>query len=158
MSQVYAKDKEDTEMQFEINARELQMEISNFVMRKNILPKAWRYAIGYPLIAKVDELVDNIVLAKSIYPTNEWEYTQRKHYQVLAIANCHQIQNKLVRAEKCVQTITAEHLDKFILKIGKEIGLLIAWKKSNKPIEKEKNIIVSLLEKIVEVLLKIYSK
>lgn len=132
MSSVFARKRKETSMQFFVNALELQIEITKFVMREKVLPKKWRYAIGYPLIGKVDELVDNITYANSIYPVNEEELRLRKHYQTMAICNCFQIQNKLIRAEKCVQTVKIEQMEKLIELIGKELELLKAWKKSSK--------------------------
>lgn len=135
MSNVYARNRKETAMQFFVNALELQVEITKYVMREKVLPKKWRYAIGYPLITKVDELVDNITYANSIYPVNEEELQQRKQYQTMAICNCFQIQNKLIRAEKCVQTVKIEQIERIIELIGKELELLKAWKKANKIIK-----------------------
>ena len=135
MSNVYARNRKETSMQFFVNALELQVEITKYVMREKVLPKKWRYAIGYPLITKVDELVDNITYANSIYPVNEEELQQRKQYQTMAICNCFQIQNKLIRAEKYVQTVKIEQIERIIELIGKELELLKAWKKANKIIK-----------------------
>ena len=135
MSNVYARNRKETSMQFFVNALELQVEITKYVMKEKVLPKKWRYAIGYPLITKVDELVDNITYANSIYPVNEEELQQRKQYQTMAICNCFQIQNKLIRAEKCVQTVKIEQIERVIELIGKELELLKAWKKANKIIK-----------------------
>lgn len=135
MSNVYARNRKETSMQFFVNALGLQVEITKFVMKEKVLPKKWRYAIGYPLITKVDELVDNITYANSIYPVNEEELQQRKQYQTMAICNCFQIQNKLIRAEKCVQTVKIEQIERIIELIGKELELLKAWKKANKIIK-----------------------
>ena len=55
--------------------------------------------------------------------------------QTLAVCNCFQIQNKLIRAEKCVQTVKIEQIERIIELIGKELELLKAWKKSNKMIK-----------------------
>ena len=135
MSNVYARNRKETSMQFFVNALELQVEITKYVMKEKVLPKKWRYAIGYPLITKVDELVDNITYANSIYPVNEEELQQRKQYQTMAICNCFQIQNKLIRAEKCVQTVKIEQIERIIELIGKELEVLKAWKKANKIIK-----------------------
>ena len=135
MSNVYARNRKETSMQFFVNALELQVEITKYVMKEKVLPKKWRYAIGYPLITRVDELVDNITYANSIYPVNEEELQQRKQYQTMAICNCFQIQNKLIRAEKCVQTVKIEQIERVIELIGKELELLKAWKKANKIIK-----------------------
>jgi hypothetical protein len=136
MSGVFARNRTETGLQFRINAVELQIELTQYVMREKVLPKKWRYAIGYPLISKVDELVDNIVYANSIYPTDESELKQRKMYQTLAIANCYQIQNKLIRMLKCVQTSKVNQMEQIIEKLSHEKDLLIAWRKNSKIINK----------------------
>ena len=135
MSGVFKRNRTETKIQFYVNALDLQKELTEFVMREKVLPKKWRYAIGYPLIEKVDELVDNITYANSIYPVNEEELQQRKQYQTMAICNCFQIQNKLIRAEKWVQTVKIEQIERIIELIGKELELLKAWKKANKIIK-----------------------
>ena len=137
MSSVFRRNRAETKIQFYVNALNLQVEISKYVMREKVLPKKWRYGIGYPLIAKVDELVDNITYANSIYVTknNPQDMKIREHYQTLAIANCFQIQNKLVRMEKCVETVKIEQMDKIIEFLENEINLLKSWKKSNKIID-----------------------
>ena len=104
-------------------------------MREKVLPKKWRYAIGYPLIEKVDELVDNITYANSIFPTDEQELKKRKYYQTMAIANCYQVQNKIIRMEKCVATVKIEMLGKTMELLEHEITLLKSWKKTSKIIE-----------------------
>ena len=66
MSNVYARNREETELLFLVKARELQKEITTFVMREKVLPKKWRLAIGLDLIKKADELVDNVTAANTI--------------------------------------------------------------------------------------------
>ena len=138
MSDVFARNRTETELQFRVNAVELQIEISKYVMREKVMPKKWRYAIGYPLINKVDELVDNITYANSIYPTDEKELKKRKMYQTLAIANCYQIQNKLIRMLKCVETTKVKQIEIIIEKLSREAELLSGWRKSSKVIEVKK--------------------
>ncbi len=132
MSGVYARNREETKIAFYYNAMELQKELTLYCMKEKYIPKKWRYAIGYNLISKLDELVDNITYANSIYPTNENELELRRHYQTLAICNCFQIQNKIVRMERCIETVKIEHLEKTIDLLSHEVVLLKAWKKSSK--------------------------
>lgn len=139
MSGVFKKDRTQTRIQFYITALDLQEEITKYVMREGVLPKKWRYAIGYPLINNVDTLVDNITYANSIYPTNFKQLIIRKIFQTMAIANCYQIQNKLVRMERCVETVKISQMDKMIELIVKELELLKSWKKSSKIMKQEKD-------------------
>lgn len=135
MSDVYKRNRTETKLQFYINALDLQVEITKYVMREKVLPKKWRYAIGYDLVNKADALVDFITFANSIYPTNLKELFFRKIFQTLAIATCFRIQNKLILMEKCVETVKIEHMDRMIEIIAHEIELLKAWKKSSKIIK-----------------------
>ncbi|MBO4738814.1 MAG: hypothetical protein J5606_04550 [Bacteroidales bacterium] len=132
MSQVYARNRNETELQFRVNAVDLQTELTTYLMKEKYLPKKWRYGIGYPLIAKADELVDNIIYANSIFPDSIEKANIRKQYITLAIANCQQIQNKIIRMIKCVETTKIEQMQKIIEKLTHEADLLIAWRKSTK--------------------------
>ena len=135
MSEVYARNREETKMAFYANALELQIEIIKFCMKEKFIPKKWRYAIGYDLISKVNELVDNITYANSIYPTSDAELELRKKFQTLAICNCFQIQNKIVCAERSIETVKIEKLEKVIELLSHEITLLKSWKKASKIIK-----------------------
>ena len=61
MSGVYSNDREITQLQFYVTALNLQVEITQYIMREKVLPKKWRYAIGYDIVKKADNLVDFIV-------------------------------------------------------------------------------------------------
>lgn len=131
MSNVYKRFRGETETQFIINALELQSELTKYCTKEKFIPKKYRLLIGVPIINKVDELVDNITFANSIFPTNTTEVEQRKEYQVKAIANCFQLQNYIVKLEKTVDSVTISSLDKIIDLLCVELNLLKAWKKSD---------------------------
>lgn len=131
MSNVYKRFRGETETQFIINALELQSELTRYCTKEKFIPKKYRLLIDVPIINKVDELVDNITFANSIFPTNETEIEQRKEYQVKAIANCFQLQNYIVKLEKTVDSVTISSLDKIIDLLCVELNLLKAWKKSD---------------------------
>ena len=135
MTNVFERNRKETKLQFYINALDLQVEITKYVMRENVVPKKWRYAIGYDLIRKTDWLIDFITMANSIYPTNWREMFLRKILQTLAIALCFRIQNKLILMEKCIETVKIEQMDRIIELVVHEMELLKAWKKSNKIIK-----------------------
>ena len=131
MSNVYKRFRGETKTQFIINALELQSELTRYCTKEKFIQKKYRLLIGVPIINKVDELVDNITFANSIFPTNETEIEQRKEYQVKAIANCFQLQNYIVKLEKTVDSVTISSLDKIIDLLCVELNLLKAWKKSD---------------------------
>ena len=135
LSGVFARNRAETKLQFYVNALNLQVAITQYVSREKIIPKKWRFNIGYDLIKKVDILVDLITIANSIYPQNWRELFLRKLLQTLAIALCFCIQNKLVLAEKCIQTVKVEDLEKIIELLVHEIELLKGWKKTTKIIK-----------------------
>jgi len=134
---VFKRNRSETKLQFYINALELQVEITRFVMREKVVPKKWRFAVGYDLVNKADWLIDFITLANSIYPTNWRELFLRKLLQTFSIAMCFRIQNKLILMEKCIQTVKVEQIERIIELLGHEIELLIAWKKTSKVIKNE---------------------
>ena len=131
MSNVYKRFRGETETQFIINALELQSELTRYCTKEKFIPKKYRLLIGVPIINKVDELVDNITFANSIFPTNETKNKKKKEYQVKAIANCFQLQNYIVKLEKTVDSVTISSLDKIIDLLCVELNLLKAWKKSD---------------------------
>lgn len=132
MSNVYKRMRGETETQFIVNALELQSLLTQYCVKEKFVPKKYRLLIGVPIINKVDEMVDNITFANSIYPTNEAELQERKRYQVKAIANCFQLQNFIVKLEKTIDSVTISSLDKIIDLLCVELNLLKAWKKSDK--------------------------
>lgn len=131
MSNVYKRLRGETDTQFVINALDLQALLTQYCAKEKFVPKKYRLLIGVPIINKVDELVDNITFANSIYPTNESELQQRKEYQVKAIANCFQLQNYIVKLEKTIDSVTITSLEKIIDLLCSELNLLKAWKKSD---------------------------
>lgn len=131
MSNVYKRLRGETETQFIMNALELQTQLTKYCVKEKFVPKKYRLLIGVPIINKVDELVDNITFANSIYPTNELEFQQRKEYQIKAIANCFQLQNYIVKLEKTIDSVTISSLESIIELLCVELNLLKAWKKSD---------------------------
>ena len=73
MSDVFKRLRGTTGTQVEITALDLQVELTKYCVNEKYVPKKWRLLIGVPLINKVDELVNNISFANSIYPTNDTE-------------------------------------------------------------------------------------
>ena len=132
MSGVYARNRKAAEMQFYKVGQELQMEITKYVMNEKRVPKKWRYNIGNKMIATVDSMMDNIIAANSIFPTNDELLKRRNIYQVYANNNCYQLQNQLIRLHNCVPTATIKSLLKIIQLLHQEKNLIKGWKKSNK--------------------------
>lgn len=132
MSNVHKRFRVDTKIQFLFNAQNLQIALTTFLMKDKNIPKKYRLMLAVPMIEKVDELVDNLVYANSIIPTNSMEYEQRLLHQNNAIANCRQIHNKLFRMVMCVDSIKVEKLEQIAELLESTDNLIRAWKKSDK--------------------------
>ena len=132
MSSVHKRLRKETELQFLQTAWELQFELTKYVMKEKNLPKKWRLILACPIIAKVDELVDNLNYANCIYPTKIEDVRLREQYQQKAIANCWQLQNKLVRMIECVETVKIEKMERIINLLSDAEILIKKWKKSDK--------------------------
>jgi len=132
MSSVHKRLRKETELQFMQTAWELQFELTKFVMREKNLPKKWRLVLGCPIVEKVDELVDNLTYANCIYPTSISDVELREKYQQMAVANCWQLQNKLVRMIECVETVKIEKMETVINLLSDAENLIKKWKKSDR--------------------------
>ena len=132
MSSVHKRLRKETELQFMQTAWELQFELTKFVMREKNLPKKWRLVLGCPIVEKVDELVDNLTYANCIYPTSISDVELREKYQQMAVANCWQLQNKLVRMIECVETVKIEKIETVINLLSDAENLIKKWKKSDR--------------------------
>jgi len=135
MSSVYKRFRKETELQFLVTSQELQFELTKFVMKEKNIPKKWRLIIGMPIVQKVDELLDNLHYANSIYITKDSdksEYLLRVKYQTLAICNCWQLHNKIVKMIECVQSVKIENLEKIAELLTNAETLIKKWKKNDK--------------------------
>ena len=132
MSSVHRRLRKETELQFMQTAWELQFELTKFMMREKNLPKKWRLVLGCPIVEKVDELVDNLTYANCIYPTSISDVELREKYQQMAVANCWQLQNKLVRMIECVETVKIEKMETVINLLSDAENLIKKWKKSDR--------------------------
>lgn len=135
MSNVFVRNRNETDLVFLVNGQNLQVELTKYIMKEKFLPKKWRYIVGQNIISKVDELMDNIIAANSIYPTTEKELETRKGFQTMAIGNCYQLQNKILRIEKCIDSVKINDLSIIIELLNKETTTLKSWKKSSKLIK-----------------------
>ncbi|MCD8372963.1 MAG: hypothetical protein LUD27_06665 [Clostridia bacterium] len=79
-------------------------------------------------------LTNNLVAAKSIYPTSMEEYNQRRSFQNLAIANCEQI---LVELQHTVDIfeVNVNVYRTHIKAIDREIGLIKKWRQRDNKIK-----------------------
>ena len=134
MSGVYERNRKQTSVQFLATAEQLQEILTRFLGNEKRIPKKWRFLICTGMIEKVDELVDNVVAANTVFPSNEERMKKRWDYLTAALINCYQLQSKLIRLMRVVETVTPESLGEIQKSLSDETNLLKACIKSNKVI------------------------
>jgi hypothetical protein len=79
-------------------------------------------------------MIWNITAGNTIYPVNEAEVRERRHYQTAAIVNCEQLMQELLYCED-VMPVKVSKFMPYIEQIEFEIKLLKGWRKANNKIE-----------------------
>ncbi len=80
-------------------------------------------------------MIMNITQANTIYPTNEYEYYDRRNYQNHAIGNCEQLLQEMQYIISIIPVDANKYLP-YVKMITKEIQLLKGWRKSDNRILK----------------------
>jgi len=101
-------------------------------MNENKVPKRWRPVFTFPGIGYAMKLMDSVTAANSIYPTNEAELAQRRHYQNEAVVACEQIIQHVQFMIETLDGVKVADFELFGDKLFKEIALIKAWRKTNK--------------------------
>lgn len=141
-------------LEFYSVARQLREDITRFLLRDfGIRNKIYKEVLedntelttieGYPewivdylrksIIVTVNQLMDNIVAANSIYPINMREVEERRILQDRAIMNCEQLLQKLTYCAD-VLPVSLLKFEPYAVTIDKEIALLKGWRKSTNAI------------------------
>lgn len=132
MSQVYLRNRRETVYDPVSLAADLQDEVTKYVMNEKYVPKKWRYLIGQGIIAKCDELADNVIAANEIWAKGNKNMEARKKFWTMAYINCKQLDRKLTRAMCAIPTVTANSLNNIADLLYKEEGLLLTKKNNDK--------------------------
>jgi len=104
-------------------------------MNEKNIPKHFRPVLAYTLLKRLDDLMDNITAANTIYPVNEHELQIRRDYQNAALGNCEQIWQQLQHIDDVMIEVKAIDLNKLadaLDMLVHEAALLKAWRKANK--------------------------
>ena len=95
------------------------------------------------IVELLQELVENITSANSIYPSKDFlheEYTERRKFQNQAICNCYTLYQELQYITDCFGTDLNKFIP-FLDSIEREVDLLKGWRQSDnsrrKKIEKD---------------------
>ena len=132
MSNVFARNRSPTGLEFWDNAVCIASEITRFVMNEKNVPKHWRFVYAFPIIKQAQKLRQHIVDANTRYPANEDEPEKRKESQQLAIQANENLIQMLQDMLSVLTDIDADKLDTIGEKLIRESALLRAWRKSAK--------------------------
>jgi len=135
MSSVLTRFRSESALEFYTTARKLRGQLTRWAMNEKNIPKHYRPVLAFPLLARLDDLMNNITAANSIYPANEHELQARRDYQNAAIGNCEQIWQQLQHIDDVMFEASAIDLNKLsdaLEMLVRETKLLKAWRKANK--------------------------
>ncbi len=85
------------------------------------------------ILSIMDNLMDNITAANSIYPITQDELTLRRRYQTGAIINCQQLIQQIQRIEAVLPLEMKKFVPYYEI-LEYEIKLLKGWRKANNKI------------------------
>lgn len=145
MSNVLARMRGVSEMEFYHVADDLNTELTTFLMSEKNVPKKWRAVYSYPVLLLMENLFDSMEAANRIWPHSDAEVIERKRLQSQCIECCDKIYGKLQRAMRVVwwQKLHMDeaspercrieyHLTAIGEMLEREESLLIGWRKSTK--------------------------
>ncbi len=121
---VYARERKETTTKYVATAQALQTGIIQYLVKEKFVPKKYRYILVQDIIAKANELLDNVVAANSIFPNTEERLRSRLQYMEKAIVNCYQIENKFLCMIRVIPTVNAENLKGITSNLFDEIALI----------------------------------
>ena len=134
MSNVFQRHRKETNIKFLLEAREFNIAITEFIMDCSIVPVQMRQAVGYGIIHKADELIDNLSGAYHLTPQNSKDFELRTYYINNAYVNIWQLHDRLV---KLIEVLKLDDNDKD--KLFSSISILeyletaiIHWKEVDK--------------------------
>lgn len=149
MSNVLARNRGITEMEFYRVADDLRAEISVFLMSDKNIPKKWRSIFTYPILNMIQDMFDCIVEANDTYPYTDAEVEERKRLQKCCIEYCEKVFERLQYAMRVIWWDTLQRdennterrrLEYHLIKIGemldREEALLKGWRKSTKLLQR----------------------
>lgn len=95
MSSVLKRHQKISEMEFYRKSAEFRDKITTALMKETYVPKRMRSVFTFPVIALADQLMEQIVIANSIYPYTPEKLQARKAAQQTAIRTCELLWDKL---------------------------------------------------------------
>ena len=91
MSNVYARDRKLSELEFYHTALKIRAEVNRLALKESVIPKRYRFTNAVPLIEMARSCVYNINRSDQFYPNTPQNVLERRRYLSLAIADAEQI-------------------------------------------------------------------
>lgn len=153
MSNVLARKRGISEMEFYKNANEIRTQVSALLMRDKIIPKKWRHNITYRALDIIEDMMEYMHEANRIFPYTDAEADERKRIQSLCI-KCNddlwelfqgamqnvwwqKLHSTNQEGNPTKERLALEyHLDEIGRLIDREEQLLIGWRRSTKVLKR----------------------
>ena len=137
MSGVYARNRNTTFFAPVDNAAELQDAVTAYVFNEKRIPKRYRLILGTDLIRKTDEIMDYAIAANRTW-LDEKHIDIRTEWWNRCLNACDQLDRKLRRTQKAIESATPDSMAKILELLDKEIGVVNGQKKADKSPKEKK--------------------
>lgn len=127
---VLKRNRSESHLEFYHTATIIRSDLTRFVMNEKIVPKRWRPIFTFPMIERVNRLMDNITAANTIYPQNLREAEARRDYQTAAIITVEQI-FQLLQFMLDTLSVNPDKFQPITEMLIKESALLRGWRKAD---------------------------
>lgn len=138
MSNVLARKRGVSEMEFYHCAKDLRVTATRFLMNDKYVSKRWKPVFTFPMLDLLRDMTNCICAANDIYPYNEDRLLQRTRLQDQAIEDCSKLWDNLQwMIETLFSWIDADHpmptqLEQMGELLDRTESLLKAWRRSAK--------------------------
>lgn len=138
MSNVLARKRGVSEMEFYHCTKDLRVTATRFLMNDKYVPKRWKPVFTFPMLDLLRDMTNCICAANDIYPYNEDRLLQRTRLQDQAIEDCSKLWDNLQwMIETLFSWIDADHpmptqLEQMGELLDRTESLLKAWRRSAK--------------------------
>ena len=127
---VLKRNRSESHLEFYHTATIIRSDLTRFVMNEKIVPKRWRPVFTFPMIERINRLMDNITAANTIYPQNLREAEARRDYQTAAIITVEQIL-QLLQFMLDTLSVNPDKFQPVTEMLVKESALLRGWRKAD---------------------------
>lgn len=132
MSNVYVRNRTPTGDEYYDIATDLYIALRRVTGNQKIFPKRCLYTDVVPMLNMWREMRDNMVKARTRYPTDEENLKARKEYLQRAIDAGMALYTQIQDAIWVIETVTPENMEQIGRLLKSELALLRSTKKNSK--------------------------